>query len=416
MTSTTTKIQENAVLGESMCSTLLLQRFWVLKRSVDINGGDFFIQLRDESVSFTDMLPPRIGIAQSKFSQTKKTTHFVKKEYVLGIDGIPLRGFFLIVHVGQGKESRRYILTSKEISEEFSISKKDGEPGYFIGASAYIDKFEFSVDELALNKIFVDLENRSEEDKKKFLQSVNIPDYELKKRGLKNEWLIPVPNEHAFISDEIYWMKLSLRTALYAYDEIQGLIGELLLSNDVVECMEIAEKIKQSSEIKEENSKFYLKPYLDALNLGEKLMPAITVHKARLSMLHSSGNLSSFTALCNMVEKALWEKFQTMEPKRKEVSPGRFAMFPVKISVGIEFDTAKKNIVKTDIIEDEKINLIGNFHIREEGEIFTDFEEGRVAGWRDMHRLSNRVAAEYFRIFFPMESVGDIKETVIMSD
>jgi hypothetical protein len=37
--------QENGVVGEARTRAFLVDRFWVLERSVDIEGADFLIQL-----------------------------------------------------------------------------------------------------------------------------------------------------------------------------------------------------------------------------------------------------------------------------------------------------------------------------------------------------------------------------------
>ena len=40
------KAMQNGVIGEARTKSFLLDRFWILERSVDIQGADFLIQRR----------------------------------------------------------------------------------------------------------------------------------------------------------------------------------------------------------------------------------------------------------------------------------------------------------------------------------------------------------------------------------
>lgn len=59
--------QENGVIGEARARSFLLDRFWILERSVDIEGVDFFIQRRLIGRSLQDRSAPPLGVVQAKF-------------------------------------------------------------------------------------------------------------------------------------------------------------------------------------------------------------------------------------------------------------------------------------------------------------------------------------------------------------
>lgn len=408
------KILENAALGESMCATLLMERFWVLQRSVDIDGGDFFIQLRDSSVKFTDFLPPRIGTVQSKFSQDPQTVHYLKKEYVVDLQGTPLPGFFLIIHMGKGSEMRRFLLTSTEIAEHLPMSTKNGKPHYTVGATAYAKAFEAKTNEAALDKIEIMLKERSEADRLKFLKSVTIPDYDFKRSDVDNTWMLPIPNEHAYIADEIYHVKCSLRTALYAYDKVQNLIGELLLTTDPQECVRLIKELRQSHEICETDSGYYLHPYSQELRLNDTLDKSVNTYKLRYKMLKQTGYLSPFIDLLNKLSKACSARFANMEPIKREVGKNAYTFDPITCSIGIKIDITSKTVLNFVVVEDKSKSLTSTYDIIEEGKIFTNWEDGKLGGWRDMHRLIDKMMGKYFKALFPEETVGEVKQVRLM--
>lgn len=94
------KAGQNGSIGEIRTKSFLMDRFWVLERSVDIHGADFIIQRRLYEKNILDDQPTRFGVVQSKFSQDDRTNHNVKKEYILDKENKPRNEFFLIIHSG----------------------------------------------------------------------------------------------------------------------------------------------------------------------------------------------------------------------------------------------------------------------------------------------------------------------------
>jgi len=77
---------QNGAIGEARTKSFLIDRFWILERSVDIEGADFIIQRRLSEKSLLDERAPRLGIVQAKFFKSDKTTQYVSVSYVLDND------------------------------------------------------------------------------------------------------------------------------------------------------------------------------------------------------------------------------------------------------------------------------------------------------------------------------------------
>jgi hypothetical protein len=54
------KTMQNGSIGEARARAFLLDRFWVLERSVDIDGADFIIQRRLTEKTLLDREAPRL--------------------------------------------------------------------------------------------------------------------------------------------------------------------------------------------------------------------------------------------------------------------------------------------------------------------------------------------------------------------
>jgi len=113
------KRAQNGSIGEARTRSFLLNRFWVLERSVDIDGADFLIQPR--LTDRTKLELQRMGIVQAKFVQDGKTGLKVPKHYVLGEDGEPRGEFFLLVCTGEEDLETMYLLTAKDVTEDFTL-------------------------------------------------------------------------------------------------------------------------------------------------------------------------------------------------------------------------------------------------------------------------------------------------------
>lgn len=71
---------DNGSIGEARTKEFIIDRFWVLERSIDRDGADFLIQRKLTQISSIE--PPRFGIIQSKFRENINGIINIKKDYV----------------------------------------------------------------------------------------------------------------------------------------------------------------------------------------------------------------------------------------------------------------------------------------------------------------------------------------------
>lgn len=132
------KRADNGSIGEARTKSFLIDRFWILERSVDIDGADFIIQRKLTKKSILDTNPPRFGIIQTKFSQDHRTQHEIRKQYVIDKDQNPHYEFFLIINIGFEELQQMCLLSAKDIIENSEVCNADK---FRISTSKIIHKF-----------------------------------------------------------------------------------------------------------------------------------------------------------------------------------------------------------------------------------------------------------------------------------
>lgn len=110
------KRMENGSLGEARARAFLMNRFWVLERSVDVEGADLLIQINSLKVRLLDERPPRFAVVQVKFVQDGDTTISIPVRYTEDQMGMPASEFFLLVCTGFEDEEEIYVLSSREVA------------------------------------------------------------------------------------------------------------------------------------------------------------------------------------------------------------------------------------------------------------------------------------------------------------
>ncbi|WP_223480610.1 MULTISPECIES: hypothetical protein [unclassified Pseudomonas] len=238
------KIMEHGAAGEARTKAFLLDRFWVLERSVDIDGADFLIQLRSLSTRFTDSAPPRVGIVQAKYYQDQNTTQYIPCRYVADDKGKPLKGFFAVLHVGQEDQSEMYLLSSSEIVAALDMTK-DSPSRYIAGRKAFDEKFRVLNRRQALDKIQHELTHRSSSESLRFLDQVNIPYRKVEKSNIDFAYTLPIPNSQADISKAFYDYRDKLRPLLYDIEEALIAIDNIFKTTDPRFAVQELEKLQE---------------------------------------------------------------------------------------------------------------------------------------------------------------------------
>lgn len=299
---------EHGAAGEARTKAFLLDRFWVLERSVDIDGADFLIQLRSLNNRFTDSAPPRVGIVQAKYYQNKSTTQHIPCRYVIDEKGQPLKGFFAVLNVGREDDSEMYLLSASDIVE--TLSKNSSDPAsYIAGTKAFSEKFKIINRGQALDKIQHALTRRSTVDSLRFLDQVNIPYYKVEKDAIEFDYTLPVPNTRVDIAKTFYESKSDLRTILYDMEEALVALDNIFKATSPQVALGELEKI-QKFRIKQ-NSGWYdglaftvHKCDLEWWDLSE----AIKEHDETLGALDELGIRAKFLDLSVRVKAEIFDK------------------------------------------------------------------------------------------------------------
>jgi hypothetical protein len=130
------KQQVNGRVGELRTEAMLARHFWILSRSVDVDGADFIIELPSETQEILRDRRKQLachGIVQAKYCEGTNAVR-VAKEYVLEDDGETRKDFFLFIHSdeeqGDDELPIYYFFTATEIVEHLPL-KEDATGAFY---------------------------------------------------------------------------------------------------------------------------------------------------------------------------------------------------------------------------------------------------------------------------------------------
>jgi len=150
------KQESNGKKGERRTEAILLDKFWVLKRSVDIEGADFLVQIPSDSLE--ELLDAKkkiqvFGIIQAKFFEGNNQVKILKK-YVENDNGNPRTEFFAFLHTDDEEgENVHYFFTAKDIQDEFYLNKKKTHYCFKLTVNRKYEKYRNLPKRNILNKI-----------------------------------------------------------------------------------------------------------------------------------------------------------------------------------------------------------------------------------------------------------------------
>ncbi|MFS8037429.1 hypothetical protein ACI7BZ_10775 [Xanthobacter sp. AM11] len=239
------KVMENGAVGEARTRSFLIDRFWVLERSVDADGADFLIQRRTTTQRFTDKVPPRVGVIQAKYFQDRRTTHHIPKSYVIDAGGTPLEGFFALLHVGKEDDGEMYLLSARQIVDTLSISSSHSPESYVVGATALQETFRVKARKFALDQIEHSLKSQTYYQSAAFLDQLNIPYRRFSEDDIEFPWTLPLPNPVGEIPKMFVDQKEELRKIVFDMEEVLGAIDAVLTEKDPRRALELMDDLRQ---------------------------------------------------------------------------------------------------------------------------------------------------------------------------
>lgn len=231
------KRMQNGTIGEARSRAFLIDRFWILERSVDIDGADLIIQRRLTAYNLLDRDAPRLGVIQVKFYGTDSTSQYVHKEYVLDSNGNPRSEFFLLCHSGEEEGQRLFLLTAAEIQKNFSISKHNGSEKFYLPHDKVVDgsKHEIKNKKLALDRIENHLKLADFSANRRFMSWI-LPSAETSLDGILPDYKEPLDNYWGSIPQGFRDLKSTARDALMDVEEVHHLLVKVADATDPLEA------------------------------------------------------------------------------------------------------------------------------------------------------------------------------------
>lgn len=273
----------------------LIDRFWILERSVDIDGADFLIQRRLTNKNFLDEQAPRLGIVQAKFAQDEGTTHYIHKNYVWNQNADrPYGEFFVLLFSGHGETEGIYLLSANEISTEFQLSR-DGRK-YIVPARQVMRSKQFTVrnKQLSLEGIDHALRVAEFEANRWFLRSTSYEYIELNADHIDYEYQLPIDNYWGDVKKEFFELKKRVRSLKWELEDTIEVLQRILLETDPVEALNI---IEAELEIQRDEICFRANDFWD-----DEFWEVATAQKRKASQLRQRGLLDAYVALQTVIE------------------------------------------------------------------------------------------------------------------
>lgn len=232
---------EHGVLAEARVRALLLERFWVLARSVDVQGADFLVQLRPETLAVLDE-PIRLGRVQSKFVQDEGGAVHVAERYVRDRVGQVYPQFFLLITSGEPDAEQFFLLSADQIATDFKVSKRGEHRGAFrIPANRLLrgSSFEVKSRSVLLDRIEHAMVTADRAARARFLG----PGYEsiARRAPLDPDYRLPLMNWYGDFEPLLDKIKYEIEIAEMDMEDALRVLRRILRSGDPLEVESLLE-------------------------------------------------------------------------------------------------------------------------------------------------------------------------------
>ena len=305
---------DHGKIGEARTKSLLIEYFWILERSVDIEGADFIIQRKLLGRNILDKKPPAFGYVQSKYFENTDTYINIKKEYIQGKNNDIYNEYFLIIHTGDCDHSEIYFLQSKDIIESFTEKEKI----FRIRASKLmqIKKYKIQSKKYLLNTIDNKLIQADFDKNRKYFQSMYIFNTDIP--PIDHDYTLPIKNRYGNHNEGIHKIK----------KDVLSLISDLKYDiKKLEESIDITDLIK-FLQVFEFNDFEFLNNFFE--NNGdyfdEDLMSSLLVHQRRIEILKNDNSLNFF----NEFKKNIYDKLHKDISETTKVS--NYVLYSLKIN------------------------------------------------------------------------------------
>ncbi len=324
---------QNGAIGEARTRAFLLDRFWVLERSVDIQGADLIIQRRLTTQNLIDREPPRLGVIQVKFFGTAGTTHYVHKQYVVHASGSARTEFFLMCHAGTEDSPRSWLLSADEIKSSFPEAQDKEQVYYQISFQALekASRFEVCKRSLALDRIEHALGLADFLSNRRFISGF-LPSVSQTVDGILPLYHEPIRNVWLNIPEQFAKIKKSAMKGIIDLEEAREMLQSIINEVDPIKAQAVAEDMQ--SAYAGGYGRFSVSLPDDLWD--EDFITACRRHKKMVDRLRADGVLDAFIVLSAELKRSIVEFLRPLFPFRGEKTwlRGKFRYDPVTFAYG----------------------------------------------------------------------------------
>ena len=310
------KAMQNGVIGEARARAFLLDRFWVLERSVDIEGADFIIQRRLTGRNLLDRQAPRLGVVQVKYFGNSTTHHFVHQEYVVGEDDELREEFFLLCYMGNEEAPRAFFLTGRDLLEQFPQITKNNNDGFSISYKQITSdsRFEITCPKRVLDRIEKQLEFAEFTKNRKFI-SWALPSAQCNLGAIRPEYAEPIDNWWGDIPSGFEGIKRAAQQTMHEVAKLYELLLKLSQEADPLKAEEILDEIGYNFI---DDMGHWSISLPDDLRGGE-FFTVCRRHKEIYDKLKTDGLLDSFFKMKEELRDLLLKDIQPLIPISKDL-------------------------------------------------------------------------------------------------
>lgn len=228
---------QHAVLGEARVRAALLERFWVLNRSVDVDGADYLVQPRPRTVERYLDEPVRLGRVQAKFVEDEDGQAYVAESYVRNSAGRTYPQFFLLITTGEVDADQLYLLGAEAIVRDFKLGTGKRAHQFRIPAKKVFRSSKYLV--TARGRMLDEIERallHADRDSAALFFGLNAV---LPKLEIDPAYTLPLPNSYGSFSDALREVKGHVQSTMYDMEDTLSILRRIVASADPLEVEQL---------------------------------------------------------------------------------------------------------------------------------------------------------------------------------
>jgi hypothetical protein len=227
---------EHGALCEARAKAILLERFWVLERSVDVHGADLLVQRRNLFERKAQIL----GRIQAKFVQDGRTRIRIRHRDLLDQYGAA-QDYFLLIFTGFGTEARTFLISAQEIVNNFRCVAASDRKFYQIAAKEILEsnRFEIIDQGKALDRVEDALKRADFQDfirNRRFVLKSHFLETEIDPAHIDEDYEIPLHSWNGNLREDFFRTKKQLQSAILDMTEAIEHLRNFVEHTDPVEA------------------------------------------------------------------------------------------------------------------------------------------------------------------------------------